>query len=69
MILEISNIEKRTSMNDCKKCKYILSIENMNKRAVPLEAECKEALLKGQRGAYRYKTGELNKKCYLTTSM
>lgn len=40
-------------MNDYKKHKYILrSTANINKKAVPLDAESKEALFKGQRDAY-----------------
>lgn len=48
-------------MNDYKKHKYILRTANINKRTVPLDAECKEALFKGQRDAYRYNTDELKK--------
>lgn len=62
MNLEISNIEKRTSKNDYKRHKHILSTANINKRTVPLDAECKEALFKGQRDACRYNTDKLNKK-------
>ena len=61
MNLEISNIEKRTSMNDYTKHKHILSTANINKRTVPLDAECKEALFKGQRDACRYNIDKLDK--------
>lgn len=48
-------------MNDYKKHKYILSTANINKRTVPLDAECK-ALFKGQRDACGYNAYKLNKK-------
>lgn len=53
-------LKKRTSVNDCKKHKYIPSRANINKRVVSLDSECKKALFKGQRGACRYDTDKLN---------
>lgn len=47
MDLEINNIKKE-NMNEYKKHKYILRTANVNRRAIPLDVECKEALFNGQ---------------------